>query len=74
MNNEVGEDGDPELPGPQKVEYRNTDQIVGHSLIGVQQILAEGPADYNEVVLHFSNGGEISIYVDGTGTVMVEGD
>lgn len=30
--------------------------------------------DYEEVVLHFQNGGEVSIYVNADGDVIIEGD
>ena len=53
----------------------NLDQIIGQTLIGFEQNTADGSASgSNEVILHFSGGGEVLIFVHDEDGVKVEGD
>jgi hypothetical protein len=53
----------------------NLDQIVGQTLIDFEQNTAKGSASgSDEVILHFSGGGEILIFVHDEEGVKVEGD
>ncbi len=58
-----------------RVTAFNLDQIIGQTLIDFEQNTAEESASgSNEVILHFSGGGEILIFVHDEDGVRVEGD
>jgi len=51
------------------------DQIIGHKFLEFEQLDSEhSGSGADEVVLHFENGKEISIYLHEDGTLCIEGD
>lgn len=56
------------------VKTRNVGQCIGQTLTDIELPNGEVSGSKREAVLHFSDGGEILIFVHDDGTLMIEGD